>query len=72
MYPNQLPGFLPSTIVPLFSPGVLPAALESQNQAARYLPPAQIGDIYQAARQRAVEEHELDKLFNAEYYGDSF
>lgn len=29
-----------------------------------------IADIYQAAANRAVHDHELDKLFNAEYYDD--
>jgi hypothetical protein len=28
----------------------------------------QIADIYEAARKRAIEEHELDKLFNPDFY----
>lgn len=71
MFPNQVPGFLPSIGPPMFSPGIMPAAPDSQKSAARFLPSVQISDIYQAAKQRAVEEHELDKLFNADFYGDS-
>lgn len=29
-----------------------------------------LGDIYQAAKNRAIQDHELDKLFNAEFYDD--
>jgi hypothetical protein len=29
--------------------------------------PVQTMDIYQAAKNRAIEDHELDKLFNPEY-----
>jgi hypothetical protein len=71
MFPNQVPGFLPTIGAPTFSLGLLPAAAERQQSAGRFLPPVQVGDIYQAAKQRAVEDHELDKLFNAEFYGDS-
>lgn len=71
MFPNQVPGFLPSIGTPAFNPGMVPAATDSLKSAARVVPPVQISDIYQAAKQRAVEDHELDKLFNAEYFGDS-
>jgi hypothetical protein len=71
MLPNQIPGFVPTIGAPTFNPGIVPGTPEGQKQAARALPPVQIGDIYQAAKQRAVEDHELDKLFNAEFYGDS-
>ena len=71
MFPNQVPGFLPSIGAPTFNPGIMPAATDSQKSAARILPPVQISDIYQAAKQRAVEDIELDKLFNADFYGDS-
>ena len=70
MFPNQVPGFPPAIGAPTFNPGIMPAAAERQQSAARFLPPVQVGDIYQAAKQRAVEDHELDKLFNAEFYGD--
>lgn len=71
MFPNQLPGFLPSIGNPTFNPGIVPAVSERQKSAARFLPAIQISDIYQAAKQRAMEDHELDKLFNADFYGDS-
>jgi hypothetical protein len=71
MFPNQVPGFMPAIGAAAFNPHIIPAVSEQQQSAARFLPPVQIGDIYQAAKQRAVEDHELDKLFNAEFYGDS-
>ena len=46
--------------------GVLPAFHNQSSQAAPLTVP--IADIYQAARKRAVEDHELDKLFNPDYY----
>ena len=43
-----------------------------QRSATRRLQPSPIGvqinDIYQAAMKRAIEEHEIDKLFNPEFY----
>ena len=70
MFPNQVPGFTPNPTP--FNPGVMPPiAANAQQQAARLVPPVQISDIYQAAKARAVEDVELDHLFNAEYYGDS-
>ena len=30
--------------------------------------PVQIADIYQAAMNRALQDHELDKLFNPDFY----
>lgn len=71
MFPNQFPNFLPPIGAAPFSPGMLPSVSSDQQSAARFLPPVQIGDIYQAAKQRAVEDIELDKLFNADFYGDS-
>lgn len=71
MFPNQVAGFLPIVGAPLFNQGIVPVAPVRPQTAASVLPPVQISDIYQAAKQRAVEDHELDKLFNAEFYGDS-
>lgn len=71
MFPNQFSNFLPPIGTPPFSLGILPSVSGHQQSAARLLPPVQIGDIYQAAKQRAVEDIELDKLFNADFYGDS-
>jgi hypothetical protein len=71
MFPNQVPGFLPTIGAPTFNAGSVPATSDHQQSASRFLPPVQIGDIYQAAKQRAVEDYELDKLFNPDFYGDS-
>jgi hypothetical protein len=70
MFPNQVPGFLPNFAAGTFHPGVVSIVGDTQQPAARVVPPVQIADIYQAAKQRAVEDHELDRLFNAEFYGD--
>jgi hypothetical protein len=69
MFPQQVPRFLPNFAAGNF-PGPVPVVVDAQQPAARIVPPVQITDIYQAAKQRAVEDHELDKLFNAEFYGD--
>jgi hypothetical protein len=71
MFPNQQPGFLPNVGTPAFNLGITPPAGDAQQSAPRALPGIQLGDIYQAAKKRAVEDHELDKLFNAEFYGDA-
>jgi hypothetical protein len=71
MFPNQVPSFLPTVGTPAFNTGVVPPSSQRQQSAAHYLPPIQLSDLYQAAKQRAVEDHELDKLFNAEFYGDN-
>ncbi|MEX0610581.1 MAG: hypothetical protein WD738_15170 [Pirellulales bacterium] len=34
------------------------------------LPLISVQELYQAAAERAYRDHELDKLFNADYYGD--
>ncbi len=71
MFPNHVPSFLPNIGPATFNLGAMPARGDGQQPAAaRLMPPVQIGDIYQAAKQRAVEDHELDRLFNAEFYGD--
>lgn len=67
MFPNQIPNFLPNHSAAPFNPGVGPARAENQ---PRVVPAVQIADIYQAAKNRAVEEHELDKLFNPDFYGE--
>ena len=71
MFPNLFPNFLPQIGATPFNPGVIPTVPGDQQPVARFLPPIQISDIYQAAKQRAVEDIELDKLFNADFYGDS-
>jgi hypothetical protein len=62
MFENRINSFAPNLGAAGFTPGVFP----TQREAAAKPNPigVQINDIYQAAMQRAVEEHEIDKLFN--------
>ena len=63
MFENRINGLTPNVGAPAFTPGVFPLGRESG--AANQTPMGvQIAEIYQAAMQRAVEEHEIDKLFN--------
>jgi hypothetical protein len=67
MFENRINGFTPNVGAPLFTPGVFPAARDRQPSAQTPMA-IQIADIYQAAAQRAIEEHEIDKLFNPGFY----
>ena len=62
MFENRIHSFAPNTGTAGFTPGVFP----TQREAAPQPNPigVQINDIYQAATKRAIEEHEIDKLFN--------
>jgi hypothetical protein len=72
MFPNQQLGFLPNVGAPSFNLGVLPpAGGETQKPTQLAMRGVQLNDIYQAAKNRAVEDHQLNKLFNAEFYGDA-
>jgi hypothetical protein len=67
MFENRITGFTPNMGSTPFTPGVFPAM--RVNEAAGRSPMAiQVADIYQVAAQRAIEEHELDKLFNPDFY----
>jgi hypothetical protein len=44
------------------------AAAQGQLPTNRVPQSVQLADIYQAAKTRAIEDYELDKLFNAAYY----
>jgi hypothetical protein len=66
MFQNRLTGVVPNLFLPSFN---TPVTAGVQNErAARSPQTVQIMDIYQAAMNRAIEEHEIDKLFNPEYY----
>jgi hypothetical protein len=68
-FENRFSAFTPNVGQPAFVTGVFPPA--QKNDAANRSPMAvQIAEIYQAAVQRAKEEHEIDRLFNAEFYND--
>jgi hypothetical protein len=66
MFQNRINFFVPHVGIPPVNSALLAAASE---RSADGLPTAvRITDIYQAAKNRAIEDHELDKLFNPEYY----
>ena len=67
MFENRINGFMPNMGSASFTPGVFPAATDRE-QANRSLMAVQLADIYQIARQRAVEDIEIDKLFNPDFY----
>ena len=71
MFPNQNPGFLPNVGTPSFNLGITPLSSGDAQQSPPRAPGLQLNDIYQAAKNRAIEDHELDKLFNADFYGDA-
>jgi hypothetical protein len=69
MFQNRINLFVPLFPAPSINTSLLAAA--NPQQRATIAPPAvQIADIYHAAKNRAVEDHELDKLFNPDFYGD--
>jgi hypothetical protein len=70
-HPNQNPGFVPNVGAPAFNLGITPPPVGDAQRSAPRMPGVQLNDIYQAAKNRAIEEHELDKLFNADFYGDA-
>ena len=67
MFENRINHFVPSVGAPSFTPGVFPA-LRGSAAASQSPIGVQIADIYQAAMQRAIEEHEIDKLFNPDFH----
>lgn len=68
MFQSRNNSFVPHFGIPPLNSALLAAANE---RAGDHLaPPVQTMDIYQAARNRAIEDHELDKLFNPQYYDD--
>jgi hypothetical protein len=68
MFENRANGFIPNLGQP-FTPGVFPRV--RPNEAINPMA-IQLEAIYQAAAQRAKEEYEIDKLFNAEFYKGSY
>jgi hypothetical protein len=67
MFQNRIQGFV-STSASNFA--VAPFSVTSAIPAVppQFGAPVQIADIYQAAKKRAVEDYELDKLFNPDFY----
>jgi len=68
MFQNRINNFVPALGVGSFSP---PALLPTNTPAApatRNVQSISLADIYQAAMTRAIEDIELDKLFNPDFY----
>ena len=67
MFQNRINCFVPAIGAPTINTALLAAA--SNNRLSNSTPMAvQVADIYQAAKNRAIEDHELDKLFNPGFY----
>ena len=67
MFQNRINGFVPNVGVPSFNTSMM-VAVRDEKATARLPLAVQTMDIYQAAMNRAVEDHELDKLFNPDFY----
>ena len=67
MYQNRITEFIPEAF---FSVEPQPAPQDSKQLPAKWTMPTVVrtADIYQAARSQAIQDHELDKLFNPEFY----
>ena len=66
MFENRMNSFVPNVGPATFTPGVFPAMRASAAACPNPIG-VQIADIYQAAMQRTIEEHEIDKLFNPDF-----
>jgi hypothetical protein len=69
MFQHRINLFMPGFPAPPINTSLL-AAANPEQRASMTPPSVQIADIYQAAKNRAVQDHELDKLFNPDFYGD--
>lgn len=69
MFENRMNGFTPNMGSSMFTPGIFAPARDRQSMSLSPMA-VQIDAIYKAAAQRASEEHEIDKLFNADFYND--
>jgi hypothetical protein len=67
MFQNRITGLVPNLFIPPFN-AAMPAGSQDVRTPDRSPQAVQIADIYQAAVNRAIEDHEIDKLFNPEYY----
>ena len=63
MFQNRINGLVPNLGISPLNAALLAAAADDRPTIG--LPsPVQTSDIYQAAKNRAIEDHEIDKLFN--------
>lgn len=67
MFQSRVNNFVGNFGVGNFAPPV-PSPLRDSRFASPTPMAVQLAEIYQAAVTRAVEDHELDKLFNADFY----
>jgi hypothetical protein len=68
MFQNRINGLVPNLFAPPLNTALLARAGAERSATARGPESVQIADIYQAALNRAIEDHELDKLFNPDFY----
>ena len=68
MFQNRINGLVPNLFAPTLNTALLTRAGMDRAAAARGPELVQIADIYQAALNRAIQDHELDKLFNPDFY----
>lgn len=67
MFQNRISYLVPHLGIPPMNTALL-AAAASERTTNSLTAPVQTIAIYQAAKNRAIEDHELDKLFNPEFY----
>lgn len=67
VYQNRITEFITEGF---FTVEPQPAPQDSKKLPAKWTMPTVVrtADIYQAARVQAIRDHEIDKLFNPEYY----
>jgi hypothetical protein len=68
MFQNRINGLVPNLFAPTLNTALLAKAGAARAAEARGPQSVHIADIYQAALNRAIEDHELDKLFNPDFY----
>jgi hypothetical protein len=68
MFPNVTNGVFLGFGAPSINTALLAVASNCRSSAPAAPDAVQAADIYQAAKNRAVEDHELDKLFNPDFY----
>lgn len=68
MFQNPIQPLNSNVGLPALNSAILPRLLKPQPSTIAAPPLVPVRDIYQAAKNRAIEDHELDKLFNPEYY----
>jgi hypothetical protein len=67
MFENRIHGFVPNLGAPPINTALL-AAARGERFVNRSPIAVQIEAIYKAAKNRAIEDYEIDKLFNPEFY----